>query len=259
MSRRLTVIAVVLAFASAGAHAGDLPSLYVDYREDCTFRLTNDVGAAVTQVAPSIYYQVVVATPSPFAGIYHPGANDLVGCNGNVKFRVTGPGVGVTTTLDGGDGQYEVFSVMFAPGAAYTFQDDTNVTGTRRTVVASAPPPAAPKSGTTPTKAAAKPAPTSAHHPAVLGTLAGSVTTTGKLALTLKGRPVTTLKRGRYALKVLDETSRAAFVLQRVGEQATKVTTDAYLGRRSLTLVLEPGRWTFFSVPGAKHSFLVTA
>ena len=193
-ARRSSLLLAAVAVAP-GAPAADLPSLYVDYHEDCTFRLTNDNGATVTQVAPSIYYQIVVATPSPFAGIYHPGANDLVGCNGNVKFRLTGPGVSVTTTLDGGDGQYEVFSAKFEAGSTYTFQDDSNVNGTRRTVVASGPPPAVDDHAARPARSRATPKPEPVDK-TLRGTLAGSVTTAGKLALTLKGKPVTTLKPG---------------------------------------------------------------
>src|SRR4029078_12677919 len=175
-------------------------------------------GATVPQVAPSIYSQVVVATPSPFAGIYHPGANDLVGCNGNVKFHLSGPGVSVTTTLDGGDGAYEVFSVKFEAGASYSIQDDTNVNGTRRTLVASASAPAPTSGGHTTTEPTSKPAPKPTPVDRTLrGTLAGSVATTGKLALTLKNKAVTTLRSGRYKLTVLDETGRSAFLLQQRG------------------------------------------
>jgi hypothetical protein len=260
MSRTLTalLVAALAATLAGGGRAATLPSIYVDYRENCTFTVTNDAKAAVTQVAPTTY-QVVIATPSPFAGIYHAGANDLVGCNGHVGFRLSGPGVNVTTTLDGGDGAYEVDSVTFQSGASYTLQDDSNVAGTRRTIVASAPAPAVSSTTSTTTKSTTKPPPIAVKHPAVLATLAGSVTTTGKLALTLKGKPVTTLPSGRYKLTVLDETGRAAFVLQRLGKQATTVTTAAYLGRRSVTVVLEPGRWSFFSTPGRKRHFNVTA
>jgi hypothetical protein len=257
-SLRIALVLAALVVAAPGARAAGLPSLYVDYREDCTFRVTDDAGAAVTQVAPTTY-QVVVATPAPFAGIFHAGANDLVGCNGSVGFRLTGPGVNVTTTLDGGDGAYEVFGVTFQPGASYALQDDSNVSGTRRTIVASAPVPTAPS--TTPTTGAATKAPAKKAAPIgpkVVGTLAGSVTTTGRLALTLKGKPVTTLPSGRYRLTVLDEIGRAAFVLQRLGKTATTVTTSAYLGRRTVTLVLGPGQWSFFSTPGRKRYFLVT-
>jgi hypothetical protein len=265
MIRRLTgtvLVALVSAIAGLhGAQAAGLPSLYVDYREDCTFRVTNDAGATVTQVAPTTY-QVVVATPAPFAGIFTPGANDLIGCKGNVSFRLTGPGVNVFTTLDGGDGAYEVYGVTFQTGASYTMQDDTNVSGTRRTLVAvpSTPVASGPSTSTPSSSGTKKNTPAVEHVDTTLrGSLAGSVTTTGKLALTLRGKPVSTLKSGRYRITVLDETSRTAFKLQRAGKPAMTVTTTGYVGRRTVTVSLQRGQWTFFSTPGKKISFMVTA
>jgi hypothetical protein len=261
MSRctRWPVLAAMALVAAVPAHAADLPSIYVDYNENCTYRVTNDARATVTTLAPTTY-QIVVATPAPFAGIFTPGANDLVGCNGNVRFRFTGPGVSLSTTLDGGDGAYEVFSAIFQSGATYTMQDDNNVAGTRRTFVASAPlSSATPGPPTTTTAKTATKQKATPLGPSVLAVLAGSVTTTGKLAITLKGRNVTTLVHGPYRISVLDETSRAGFTLQQLGKKATTITTKPYLGRHSVRLVLRPGRWTFFSPSGKKSSFVVTA
>jgi hypothetical protein len=264
MSRRiriLTLFAIAVAAVVPVARAADLPSIYVTYADDCTYHLTNDAGAAVTAVAPTTY-QIVIATPAPFAAVFEPG-RDPLGCNGNVKFRFTGPGVDISTTLDGGDGAYEVYTATFRSGAGYTMQDDTNVAGTRRTLVASAPVssataglPSSSSTASTPKKTAARVAVVG---PKVVGALAGSVSTAGKLALTLKGKPVTTLAAGRYRISVLDEASRAAFVVQQAGKKATTVTTKAYLGRGAATVALLPGQWTFYSTPGKKRFFVVTA
>jgi hypothetical protein len=37
------------------------------------------------------------------------------------------------------------------------------------------------------------------------------------------------------------------------------VTRAPYVGKHTVTLNLTPGRWTFWSAPGAKHSFTVVS
>ena len=83
ISRTLVVLGLAALALGLGpvARAADLPSLYVDYREDCTFRVTNDAGATVTQVAPTTY-QVVSRRPPRSPAVFTPGANDLIGCRG---------------------------------------------------------------------------------------------------------------------------------------------------------------------------------
>src|SRR5262249_25997893 len=152
MSRTLLAfaLAAVAVAAAPGAQAA-FPSLYVNYKtEDCTFRVTNDSGAAVSTMAPGTY-QVVITTPDPY-GVF--GQTDgLAACKGFVQFRLNGPGVSVYTTLDYGDGTSEMYPATFEPGAAYTIQDDNNIAGTRRTIsvstTGSAAPAPTPGKGTT--------------------------------------------------------------------------------------------------------------
>jgi hypothetical protein len=174
---------------------------------------------------------------------------------------MTGPGVDVFTTLDGGDSTFALYGVVLQAGATYTLQDDRNVAGTRRTLVASASTPASapssrPSTATAP-KEEARPDPDAVGK--VKGTLAASVTTSGKLALTYRGKPVSELRSGRYTIIVLDETSKSGFKLQRRGKAATTVSTKPFLGRRSVTIGLARGQWTFYSSPSAKHFFVVIA
>src|SRR3954452_9253802 len=100
--RRLLASAAALgAVAAAPSAQAGFPSLYVNYKtEDCTFRVTNDSGSAVTTIAPGSY-QVVISTPDPFGAF---GQTDgLAACKGFVQFRLSGPGVSLSTTLDYGD------------------------------------------------------------------------------------------------------------------------------------------------------------
>jgi hypothetical protein len=252
------LLATVRAVAGARAHAAGLPTIYVDYKDDCTFQVTNDAHAPVSQM-PAGTYQVAVSTGEPFGSWNLSAYTDLTACKGAINFRLTGPGISYFTTLDGGDSSFALYGTVFQTGT-YTMQDDHNVAATRRTITVTAATPATTTPATTTTHTTTTPTKTATPAgPAVRGTLAGSVTTTGKLALTFGNKPVTTLATGRYKLSVLDETGRAAFTLQQAGKKATTITAKEFLGRHTLTLVLAPGKWTFYSTPGKKHTFVVTS
>ena len=118
---------------------------------------------------------------------------------------------------------------------------------------------ASPSPTTKPAKSspAPKPAPVDK---TLRGTLDGSVTTAGKLVLTLKSKPVTTLKTGRYKLTVLDETSKRGFSLQKDGAKtATSVTTVPYLGRNTILITLNAGKWFYYSPSRGKIAFRVVS
>jgi hypothetical protein len=93
----------------------------------------------------------------------------------------------------------------------------------------------------------------------VRGALAGSVTTAGKLRLAFKGKQVSSLKAGRYRLSVLDETSKSAFTLQRIKQEPLSVSTKAHVGRRTVTVTLTAGQWSFYSSPAKRSYFVVVA
>ena len=90
------------------------------------------------------------------------------------------------------------------------------------------------------------------------GTLAAGVTTAGKLHLTFKGKPVSSLKSGRYKVTVLDETAKSGFKLQRTQRPAITLSSLPFVGRNSKTVSFSPGQWMFYSSAGAKNYFVVT-
>lgn len=247
MSRILIALALALgAVAAAPGAQGAIPSLYVNYKtEDCTFRFTNDSGAAVSTIAPGTY-QVVIATPDPY-GVFGQ-TEGLAACKGFIQFRLSGPGVAVYTTLDYGDGTSEIYPATFQPGASYTIQDDNNVTGTRRTINVSTSGSAAPATNGTGAAAGASDA---------LATLHGIVARSGKLSLRRNGKAVTSLKAGRYTLSVDDQSSKLGSRVQVLNGKAQTITSAAYVGWQEVTLTLVPGRWAFFSPGGPRAVFLV--
>ena len=167
---------------------------------------------------------------------------------------MTGPGVNVFTTLDGGDGAFALYGVVFQAGGhvhdagrPQRRRHPANDSSRRRALPR-------PRPSSLPRALEAehvhqdrRDADATSPRARCAARSPGSVTTTGKLALTLKGKPVSTLKTGRYRITVLDETSRTAFKLQRLGKAATTVTTKGYVGRRTVTVALERGQWMFYS------------
>ena len=255
-------IAVVLALLGArAAHAVD-PTLYVHYTMNCTFTVTGDNGAPITTIPPG-RYQVLVTTPQAFAEVDLSGVSDpTLACGGFVSFHLTGPGVNVSTTLDDGDGQSDQHGATLQVGT-YTALDDRRPTAryviTVAAGAASTNPGTSTPTTTTSKPAPAKPKPATSTGGAVLGTLSGSVDTKGKLTLTLRGKPVSSLKSGRYRISVLDETSRSGFTIQKLGAKATNVTSKPFLGRRSVTLTFKPGQWFYYSPAKARLAFIVHA
>jgi hypothetical protein len=89
------------------------------------------------------------------------------------------------------------------------------------------------------------------------GTLVGTAATPGRVTLTRRGRPVASLTTGRYTILVTDTAPRSGFVLARPNGTEIVVTTMAFVGKRSVTLKLTPGRWSFHGALGALHDLTV--
>ena len=232
---------------AATAHAG-FPSLYVTYvTENCTFKLTNDSGAAVVSVPPGTY-QVVITTSDPFGVFDQSGRNDLYACKGFVQFRLSGPGVSVATTLDYGDASSELYSATLQPGATYTLQDDNNIAASRRSI-----------SVATSGSSVLTPSASAAAGNSATVSLRGNVSRSGKLSLRRNGKVVTSLKAGRYAFSVDDQSTKSGFRIQPSNGKAVTITTAGYIGWQEATLTLHAGRWSFFTPGGTKTVFVVVA
>ena len=100
-----------------------LPTLYVNYSQNCTFTMTDDAGNAVGAIAPGTY-QVEVQTPGDFGAVDLNGITDMTACRGFVQFQLTGPGVSIQTTLDDGDSDFALATGVFRPNATYTAADE---------------------------------------------------------------------------------------------------------------------------------------
>jgi hypothetical protein len=274
--RALTLTAVLVAAAvlaplgSASRQAGGapaLPTLYVQYAMNCTFGIFDDAGRPVNAIAPGTY-QVEVETPIMFK-LVRPGGvtvdniapNDFTGCKGWVQFQLTGPGVNLFTTLDSGCDAFLILPQQtFKPNATYTAQDlnQPSVAHASFSTLASGSP-IAPKSpyGTTSGKGTVQQDLVGSAQ--LRATLTGALSAVGKPTLTTKGKPVSVLKTGRYKFAVSDQDPKGSFILEAVnGGTVKNLTTAPFVGRHSVTVLLTPGRWMYYSKRGRAYYFLVT-
>src|SRR5205085_9834202 len=83
---------------------------------------------------------------------------------------------------------------------------------------------------------------------AVAPTLLGTVGPGFTISLTLHGKKVTTLPHGVYRFSIADRGSIHNFVLQRLtgGKFMRALTGVPFVGSKTITLTLGPGRWKYF-------------
>ena len=265
-------VASILAPVPSGWAESTPPTLYVNYTMNCTFTITDDAGTTLTSVAPGSY-QIVVTSPVPFASVDLAGVNDMTACQGSAQFALTGPGVSVTTTMGNGDSDNALLDVTLQPSSTYTAVDNTQpaLAHFSFTTTATATPALATTTAATTTTTQAK-VPTGSSGtslsqppltPAIIpdrGTLAATVTAAGAVALTYRGKAVTTLRSGRYTIALTDESRRAGFVVQQLHGETTRLSTGSFTGKRQSSIALTKGQWSFSaSTAGAKTYFIVLA
>jgi hypothetical protein len=268
----LAVVLVPAGTAGSKDEPAAMPTLYVQYAMNCTFTIVDDFGRRVSSIPPGTY-QVEVSTPVMFKlvvpggpGVDHIAANDFTGCKGWVQFQLQGPGVDLFTTLDSGCDAFLLLPAQnFRAGSTYTFQDlnQPAVTRTALSVATSgsAETPSSPYSGWSGKSETIKDIVGSAiKRIAFRGTLDASLSPTGKPTLKKQGKSVSTLRSGRYKFQITDRDAKGGFTIQGVGKKASKTLTTAdFVGKKSVSVTLSPGRWTFYSGLGkVNYYFLVT-
>jgi len=267
MRRTIGVIAAALALAAVAAAPGGaaraaLPTLYVNYTMQCTFTITDDSGKTVTTIAPGTW-QIAVSTPGSFGGVDLSGKNDMTACKGSIDFKLTGPGVNLETTLNDGDGSYDMLSGNFAPSSTYVAVDGNQPAVARAQFTTAASGTATGSaggsgSGSSGSGSAGSAGGASAGGSVTVGTLSGTVGSTGALKLTFKGKTVTTLKPGKYTVTVVDTSTHNGFLLH--GKSTVTVSSVPYVGKKSLVVDLKTGQWYFApTTKGKKTFFIVTA
>jgi hypothetical protein len=257
-------IAVPEALASRATTPQPLPTLYVQYTNQCTFTVVNDAGQQVTSIAPG-HYELDVSTPIMFKLLVPGGptsspvaANDFLGCKGWVQFQMTGPGVNAYTTLDSGCSSDLVLGTWtLQPSSTYTLEDMNQPAATKMTIttLANGTPILPTKTPYDTTSGKGTLSTDLVGSSALRGTVQGKLTANGALTLTLKGKAVSKLHSGRYTFTIFDQDPRGGVSLEANARnaKATPLSGSAFVGIKKTTVQLSAGRWTI-STPGG-HSY----
>jgi hypothetical protein len=264
-ARRLSLpaaLAAALALVpAAGSRPAVLPTLYVQYTMNCTFSITNDNGGPVSSIAPGTY-QVSIRTPVSFAEVDLSGIFDMTACKGFVQFKLSGPGVDAFDNLGDGDNAFDLLTETFQPSSTYTAVD-LNQPSVARAVFTTAATgsPNAPAGTSSSISGKGTPSTDIAGSEAIpfRGSLDAIVYAGGRLSLTRNGRPVTSLKSGKWTFSVDDESRKAGFGVQVLKGKLQSITSAAYVGSHDVTVTLKPGRWSYFTAGGKKTTFYVVS
>jgi hypothetical protein len=272
MSRRITLVfsafaaAAVLTGASALAsskQAADYPTIDVVFNANNTVTVTLN-GAPLgtssgtpTTIAPGTY-NISIADPAFVS---------------DILWDLSGPSVKLVTSCSYGEEPAESWVETFNANSTYTWQDDNRAPPTFTFVTNSSTPVGSASNGSAPGSSTVPIASGSngkANSTSVVGSQTGTTTLRGTIAATVsarglisfrfKGKPVTTLKSGKYAFKVVDQSKKAGFNVQQTGNTAHTVTTGPFHGTKSQTITLGKGQWFVYGTfVGKKTYFLVTA
>jgi hypothetical protein len=261
----LTALVAVLAFclvstAGAGQRATASPTLYFTYAMNCTFSIVDDSGKPVTSIPPG-RYQVDVRTPVQFGTLPIPsGPADMTACRGVPQFQLTGPGVDLFTNMTAGCEMDKVFPETFAPNATYTAVDLNQPTvahASFTTLASGAPAPAQVTYGGG--KGKAELGTDIVGSAALEGTLHALVLAGGAPKLTTNGKALSQVKAGRYKVAIVDEDAKNGLKL--LGPTSTApivLTKPGFKGKRSVTIKLTSGRWTYYTSLKTVRYFRVT-
>jgi hypothetical protein len=248
-----------VALAVPGSQA-QTPSLTLSLAENGVLEVTLASGVRIRTSTPT----GPVLAPGTYQAIVRNEIPDFRDSQHHM-FHLSGPGVNLMTDLLGGDNPTEAHTVTFQPSSTYTFADDRDPD--RAHVVFSTSGAETAVSGGGAGSSSGGTVSGSGTHSNVdvvgsgnapfRGTLLGKVSARGKLTLTYQGFRVTSLKAGRYQFTITDQTSKLGFLVQLRGQRPYIVSPVAFVGKRSLTLRLRVGKWTFFALPGKKTGFVL--
>ena len=224
-----------------------------------TFNTNGVVTAAVNGVPLGTTSGAPTVIPGGYYSVLLNGPGD---CINLPLFELSGPGVDIQDDMLGGEVDTHSLPTYFVPNSTYTwhidraqsivytFRTSTDVVGTAASTGQSS---TSAKSGT---GATSQDVVGSALAP-FRGTLAGAVTPAGSLRLAFKGKSVASLKAGRYAISVVDRSSASGFAVKKGKRSAVSVTGMAFIGKRTVTLNLTAGRWSF-GPSASKSSYTVS-
>jgi hypothetical protein len=252
----LALAAALLAGDSNAAFPG-IPSIYVNYNDDCTFSMNADGGFTFTSTSPPGptlppgVYQMIILMPNPPQG-YSCSTPD---------FTLSGPGVNSVTEFPQQATTFDFALPALQASSTYTAYDQnapaatrvyftTSATGSSSSLVTTVPDQS---SG----KGSSQPDLVGSGITQALGTLEAGIDGHGA-TVSLDGKKVGKLRPGRYKLEAVDPTRRSGLVLRKAGHAWETITTLAFKGTKTVKLTLTAGTWTLGTLPaGGEVSFKV--
>jgi hypothetical protein len=194
------------------------------------------------------------------------------GEDANPKLAINGPGVSVSTDLNstgmGIDAPWMGGPYTLQTSSSYSIQDTTLGSSTLVSFTTSATATAGGGSTTTTTTTATgtvtgggtttttSVGPTKV---AMVGTLVGSVSAAGKATLKFKGKPVKSLKAGRYRITVVDRSKKAGLIVL-ASQRVITLSSASTTGTSTHTVTMFVGKSYFeTSSHGPKTTFTVVA
>lgn len=251
------VLALALAGGTPAAIPG-VPSFYINYNQDCTFTISVDPGTNITATSapgptiPPGTYQLLVMMPNPSQGYT---------CT-TPTFSFSGPGVNAQFVFP----MQAITSdqeITLAPSSTYVAEDTTNssaqffvstaASGSSSSLLAGTTTSTPTGSGSTQQDLVGSAVPS----PAAI--LYATVSASGKASLRFDSRSVASLKAGTYKLEVADADARAGFSIERANHRGATVALHPFVGKRTLSVTLSAGAWSFFAKPSAPTRFTVVA
>ena len=238
---------------AAGQRAADYPSLYV------TFNANDTVTVALANGSP-------VGTPSGAPTTISPGTYNVLIADptfvSDIQWDLAGPGVSLVSTCSYGEEPSESWVETFAAerhlhlarrqpaldGVHVRDLGDAGRLGQQRAGAADL--------DDADRERVERQVVLDRHRRladrAVRGApLVGTVSAAGTIRLTFGGKPVGTLKAGRYTFSITDESKKSGFTVQETGRPATTVTTSPFTGKKKQTIVLGAGQW--FAYPSLRR------
>ena len=186
---------------------------------------------------------------------YGPG-----GCAQLPFFSITGHSTKIFSDMTGGEIDTQEIPVYFPPNSTFTWRVDnaqavvnhmfstsSDIQGTLTV----------PKSGTTGKGAGAATSSDIVGSSAIRGTVNVSITSAGKVAVTLGSKPVVRLAAGRYVFRVSDLSTRIGLTLEPPKGKVIKLTDAAFRGTNASTVNLTAGRWSAVMGGAKKLSFTI--
>lgn len=256
-------LGVVGSHAAVSSPTAVSQTMHAVVNEDDSIGLTFDDGSAVGNQSRTI--------PTIPPGTYSVSVLDNADIH---NFHLLGPGVDDATSID--NTQTATWSVTLQPGQQYKFQCDNHpdfMWGWFQTSGAAASGSSSSggttsgsssggstsgsgssTSGGSSSNGGSSSSGSSTPVAALLGTLSGSISSAGKVTLTLGGKQVSKLKSGRYRITVVDRSSSGSFVVQEAGHPAVKLTGASFTGTHSVVVDLTAGKWTFAVSSGTASS-----